>query len=416
MKVRSSHIVVAILLLIGLLVAFAVLQEMRANKPVSERTDDFLQEVERIRQTGGGSKETAGILATKEIDIADSPKIEFEVPVVDMGTIARDKVATRKLAVRNVGKMPLEVYDIQTSCPCTHGDFAEAVRRADGKSVTTIPPNEKRDMIITVDPALIYGFEAEKTLSVASNDPAKALSIIEVVTKVDPEFEMVPPLLEFGGVPVGQPGEARAIIRQLMSDPLDITSVQLINPTGNAAGSTAGKMANFISMELARLPESAWKTPGRTEWELIARIAPEAPPGPIDEMFFINSTAPRIPKINGHIRGIVQRFYTVTPTNLSAREPVVPGQSNVARSVVSAQRDISITDLSITGDDLVVEAIQSENKVSAEIRLGVKPTAKPGLKTEDVYFRITETAGAIPHRMRAMVSVEAGTPAATEGQ
>ncbi|MDZ4859742.1 MAG: DUF1573 domain-containing protein [Candidatus Hydrogenedentes bacterium] len=410
MKIRSSHVVVLLLALMTAIIALIILRSFKPGEGAAETTDQFLQEVEQIRAAGHGSAETAGIVKSTVVDISKRPKIEFTVENIDMGIIPRTEKSFARTPVKNTGDSPLEIGQIATTCGCTLGDFENSVTRADGSLVTIVPPGGQVDLIISVDPALVKGFFADKVLTLHSNDPVTPKASLLVKSRVDPEYTIEPGNgdMDFGRIPKGSDGETRTIIRQATDEPLDITGVNL-STAANTPSNTKG-MTKFITMEVLERPEEQWKTAGRAEWEIVARVSPEAPAGPIYEVFTILSTAPRVPTFEATLEGSVLSFYNVSPLNLGAREPVKPGQQNIAAATIISQFPVEITEVAVTGADLEVAVSAGENTTETLLQLNVKPDAASGMKNEHVTFRVTGSGQMVEHRMRAFASVEAAAP------
>ncbi len=409
MKVRSSQVVLAIIILVGCVVTAAVLRSQGSKK--SESTDDFLKEVEQLRDAGQGSKESAGIVRSREVDMANRPKIELTIQDLEMGLIPNNQKSTKRTPVKNTGTVPLEISEVRSSCVCTAGVFEEQIARADGKKITVIPPGQERDLIVSVDPALVHGFFADRTLTLHSNDPVTPQYSIIVKSKIEPEFTMVPDRLDFGIVPRGSEQEARAIIRQLQEAPMEITGVQIAEET-DAKPRNEKSMAQFITMELQKRPADQWQSPSKAEWEIVAKLAPETPIGNIYQVFSVQSNVARVPTIDSVMEGLITSFYLVDPLNISVRNPVAPGQKDVAFVTVTSQIPIEISQATITGSDLEVSVKPGDVPGKKEIYLSVKPEATAGLKTEYISFQITGAGKTLVHKMRALASVATETPVA----
>lgn len=413
MKVRSSHLVVAIIAVVGVIVVLALVKPSGEGpgKKTLSTTDEFLSQVNEIRESGRGSTITDGLVPSTEVDLSQHKPLEFSEQPVSMGTIARDRKAEKRITVKNPGGLPIDVMDITTSCNCTLGHFERAAVRSDGRRITTIEAGQQETLVVTVDPKLIHGFHSSKVLTIMTNDPVQANYTLVVSADVDPEFSQDPEFIDFGTVQRGKGAEARMRIVQLTDDPFDITAAQL-EPSSSGSGPDAPAKESPIELELVKLPEAEWKSPQRAEWELVVRLLPTAAPGAIDVSAWLVTTAARVRDFGIAIVGSVSTFYEVVPASLGARDVVTPGQKQVAKATVTGIVPITLADATVTGEGLTLEvAPRPDDPKSVDLYINVAPDAAPGLKSETVMFTVTGDNQSVPHAMRAFVSVQGQAPA-----
>lgn len=412
MKVHSSHLVVGVLAVIGVFFVLAFVRPSGGgddNKTLSE-TDKFLSQVDRIRESGGGSTAKDGVVPRADVDISQHEPLEFSENPVEMGTIARDKLAEKRVTVKNPSGIPIDVLDISTSCVCTLGRFERSAVRSDGRRVTTIAPGDEEVLLVTVDPKKVHGFYSTKTLSLTTTDPVVSVYGLDVTAHVDPEFAMEPNSLDFGIVQAGEPAEVRAHITQLIDEPFDIRSVQLPLPSAEK-GAPPPKQPP-VALELVKTPESQWKTPGRAEWDVIARLLPTADTGVLDLSAWFMTNSTRVEDIGFKVVGKVVSFFDVTPPSLGARDVVTPGRTRVAKATINAVAPITVSDPVVTGDDLTLEVVpQPDNPKNVDLYINVSPEATPGLKNETLTFTISGGDKSVQHTMRAFVSIASAPPA-----
>jgi len=55
----------------------------------------------------------------EEIPAEDLPRFEFEADEIDVGDISQGTVVTREFKFTNVGKRPLLIANVKTTCGCT---------------------------------------------------------------------------------------------------------------------------------------------------------------------------------------------------------------------------------------------------------------------------------------------------------
>lgn len=103
----------------------------------------------------------------------NAPVFEFVTEVIDYGKIALNADGVRTFKFKNVGKSPLVINDIKSSCGCT------VPKKPDGP----IMPGDSGEIEVKYDTNRPGGFS--KSITVASNadEPVKMLQIKGIVLK-----------------------------------------------------------------------------------------------------------------------------------------------------------------------------------------------------------------------------------------
>lgn len=404
MKLRPNHVVLFVLLVIVSIVALAFL---RSGTQAKTGTDDFLAEVRQIRESGKGSHVSDGIVPPK-VELDDVPKIAVDSLTFDMGLIPNHEMTSKKMPVYNRGTRPLEIIEIRTSCGCTHGGFENARLNEAGRAFTVIPPGGQDLLTITVDPARIPGFKSVKQLTISSNDPKTPQLVVDVAARVDPEYEVIPALLDFGDVEKGDVIERTAIIRQIQEKPFRITTVEAglqVQPHTGLAGARSSPGEVRYTVDVAERPQSEWANPDKKEWLLKVALTPMVPPGQFIDNIRVHSDIPRLNSMEYEIRANVKTFFAVEPNVLNVKNPAFPGAETVGSAQITADRPFEITNLRVSGDDLVVRWKPGEKSNTAEIDVDVAPGADAGVKMETITFNVEADGRSVPHSIRAFVPV-----------
>jgi len=85
----------------------------------------------------------------EEIPAEDLPRFEFEADEIDVGDISQGTVVTREFKFTNVGKRPLLIANVKTTCGCTVSkDWpTEPIAPGEGGSLTVSFDSEgKKDL------------------------------------------------------------------------------------------------------------------------------------------------------------------------------------------------------------------------------------------------------------------------------
>ncbi|MDP3359855.1 MAG: DUF1573 domain-containing protein [Lutibacter sp.] len=103
----------------------------------------------------------------------NAPMFEFVTEVIDYGKIALNADGVRTFKFKNVGKSPLIINDIKSSCGCT----------VPKKPAGPIMPGDSGEIEVKYDTNRAGGFS--KSITVASNadEPVKMLQIKGIVLK-----------------------------------------------------------------------------------------------------------------------------------------------------------------------------------------------------------------------------------------
>jgi len=405
MRVRPSHLIVTVLVLIG---AFFVFAYLRINGAFGvTKSDDFLKEVRDRRESGRGSESVSGSVHG-EGKIDGGAKIGVETDHFDMGLIDNTKSTSKEMFVYNQGDATLEITEIRTSCGCTQGKLPTNSTRDDGTPITAIPPGGKLPMTVVVDPFRIPGFSSKKVLTLFSNDPISPSQDVIVSAEVRPEYTLEPASLDFGTIENGSAVEAKILLREKDAPDLDITGLRPGRAASRETGPEVGTPdleSSKYTLDLVKRPKADWQSPEHAEWEITVRLAPDLPAGPFNDSFVILSNVKRVDAVGYRLTANVDSFFTVAPTMLSVRNAVDPGNNHIATAVVSSEEDFSIEDLDVSGDAFTVQARQGDKPHTLFIDLGVRQDAEPGLKNERVSFTVRSGGKMVKHSMRAFASI-----------
>lgn len=193
---------------------------------------------------------------TQEQD--NAPRIVVAEDPLQMGTIPNGRISRDKVIIRNEGSAVLRIHQVRASCGCTIVvDYPKE-----------IPPGGQGAVTFGLDPRKIAGFDVTKSVMISSNDPKTPMQRVRVMAKIDPEFTLVPPSVEFGDIPPGQTAERTVILRQIQEGPMNLLRI----------GQTTGP--EQITWSFEETPEEEWQTPGKREWRITVRVSPEMKPTP----------------------------------------------------------------------------------------------------------------------------------------
>ncbi len=332
MKVRSGHIAFVSVLLIAAFVAYAVW---------------------RSQHMGGAANAIDELVSIETADPSRYAVINVKQTDFDMGTIANNTTSEARLPIFNLGKAPLRLSNVHSTCACTQGviPFGQ----------DTIPPGGEGYILVKANPARIPGFDSHKTLIIMSNDPKKPSLEITVHLRIDPEFSLTPPEADFGEVAKGQTPEIAFSLKSLSEEPVEITEV------AEYTGDAKDTKPEMLLFSLQKQPENEWSVPGKPEYRFTARLAPCFPPGPFEQRFAIHTNIKRMPVMLCTAKGKITAPY--------ALDRAYPKSLVLTKDGVSAMPDRFAGTLTITSDrPLEITGIQCDpEKLSAAVRKGNDP-------------------------------------------
>lgn len=131
-------------------------------------------------------------VATYKSTDAARPQVEVKQTKKDFGAIKVSDTATATFAIKNVGKVPLQLFDISSSCGCTVGkvsyngqESTEFGMHSAGDFATPISPETTATVTVIYRPFVmpVYG-AVEREVYVSTNDPSHTKLVFQVTANV----------------------------------------------------------------------------------------------------------------------------------------------------------------------------------------------------------------------------------------
>lgn len=110
---------------------------------------------------------------SKEVQNPTAPVFEFETDVIDYGKVDLGADGVRVFTFKNVGKSPLVIQNISSSCGCT----------VPKKPTEPIMPGEKGEIEVKYDTHRPGGFSKTITINSNASEKVKTLRIKGIVIK-----------------------------------------------------------------------------------------------------------------------------------------------------------------------------------------------------------------------------------------
>lgn len=164
------------------------------------------------------------LLTAASLGLAGAPasheaqaRIEFPELTFDFGTMYQNEEVTHLFTFRNIGRAPLEIGKVKSSCGCTAA-MPEKRELAPGEETTlkvTFRSGTMRDRVV-------------KHVYVDSNDPVEPRVTLTVQGAVKVEIELSP-----RGVYVGRLAVGEAVQRSVELTPVDVPGFRILGTTSN---------------------------------------------------------------------------------------------------------------------------------------------------------------------------------------
>lgn len=394
MKIHGGHIAALGGISVIVIVATLVLQSRSSlgppedaaigNEAVAIAPADAAPQTERAQPPVGA---VASAAAPEALDSASGqPIIELDGPEYDMGIVSNTGSTTHEVPVYNRGDAPLIISSVRTECGCTQGRMAQP----------RIEPGQTGTLRITLDPFRIAGWEASKTLTIASNDPQHPAVRLKVHSKVEKEFELEPERIELGEIERGSPAEGVMILRQTTDAPFNLTDVV-------AYGANAP-----IETEFRLRPKENWRDPAKKEYEVKVSVSPDARPGRIAARFDLMTDIKRIPKVPRFAIGEVTSVYELNPRYVMLRD-VKPGEIRQNVATLVSKAPIQIGEITHGRDEYEVTLREGSEPNTYSLDVKIADDAPTGALRDRVAFSVNTGTKEFKEELPFVLVVDAST-------
>lgn len=146
-----------------------------------------------------------------------TPRVKFEQPVFDFGTLYQEEKITHEYVFENVGQAPLSITKISASCGCT------AVKPPQKETA----PGEKGKIEVVFEAGKMRD-RVTKHIYVTSNDPAEPRTTLTISGLIKVEAEVQPSGIYFGAIKVGE-----TVTRSVVVKPAGVKEFKILEVKGS---------------------------------------------------------------------------------------------------------------------------------------------------------------------------------------
>lgn len=335
--------------------------------------EDFIEEVRALQEDAPGYEGT-GQLPPAGADESLVPIVELDPSPLVIDGISNKTQTHAEIKVHNRGKATLQITSVKTNCACAQGRMDRDL----------IAPGEAGVLRVVVDPFRIYGFEAEKRLTVYTNDPVNGAVDVKIRVTIQPEFALEPMDIDFGEVQKGAPAQATAVLRPLQDE---VVGIEKVEPLGDL------DMAGFT---FAERPEAEWTRAGFPEYVIAATLEDHLIPGAHEQLYKVHLKCKRVPFLTCKATAFIDAFYHLSPTTLVIKE-FEPGPAPVIH--VRGTQPFELADVRAESPDLEVSAKPGPRPNTFEIHSRIVPEAPAGRRNTAILFIVKTADQAFKNRM-----------------
>ncbi len=309
----------------------------------------------KTRGDGGGN-------GNNKLTNQPSGVISFDRPTVDFGMVNRGQKMSAVFAFTNIGKGPLTIQGVQSSCDCTTATPPK------GKSFA---PGEAGSIEVLFD-SKDYAGKITKALTVITNERSMSDRTLSVTATVNGEIDAYPPLADFGKVLPNQVPQQTIRLKNKMKTELKIEKLRY----------------NTEFLDVGYAKEGA-------DFVVYVKLKATAPIGFFKETIWVENNSTALPELPIPVRATIQSQISATPAYVEF--------GSIAASEKSARQAalLSLDGFDVTGNsiELNVNGLKSDDgqslmqvrlapadKNSKKVLLELK---NPGGKSGNVHGKIT---------------------------
>lgn len=264
----------------------------------------------------------------------------------DFGSVARAAKIEHSFTFKNTLDHELHVVGVRSSCGCTSPRV----------EVRTIKPGEEGAVIAAFNTRAFTG-QRGATVTVTFDKPYYAEVQLQVRGYIRTDVVIDPPQAELGNIDRGAPVEKVLAINYAGRNDWKITAAQ--------------PESSFVVTELVEKS----RTNGRVSYDLVVKLAPDAPVGYLKDAIWLTTNDQRSPRFPVAVEGNVTAELTVSPASLLLGQ-VRAGE--VVHKQIAVKGRAPFRVLRIAGDDSFTFQTDDDSKVVHLIAVTYAAPSSPG--------------------------------------
>jgi hypothetical protein len=322
---------------LGLLCAASLPARVIAAVPPGQDDDASDEVVSDISPEEQAETEKDSMLrAARQVHLG---QIRFDENSFDFGRVKRGEKLSHRFIFKNVGKGPLKVYGVHAACGCTAAEVNTDKEYA---------PQDTGAIDVTFDTTDFNG-SITKAVTVMTNErhvPDRTLSIRATVVS---EFEVTPPLADFGQV-LSQDGGSRQVV--IKAQPGNRFSIDKVRFNAESLNVTS------------TLKDGAWV--------LNIELKKDIAPGFLKETVYVKNNSKSLPELRVPVRATVHgsieieprylEFGAISPADKSSRSVTVSGLQEFEIKNVRMDLNLNGNKISDTAELMKVKPVSTDKQ------------------------------------------------------
>jgi hypothetical protein len=230
----------------------------------------------------------------------------------DFGVVAKGTQVSHRFKLTNGSEQSVHIASVTASCGCTTPKCAQTLLKRHESTYVEVSMDTNR-------------FQRQKTatVSVTFDLPQPAVVTIPVQVYIRPDIVVSPSSVDFGALAEGRSEERRLSIAY----------------TGRPDWKLTGPRTNNRHLT-ARLAETA-RTAGQVHYDLLVRLAADAPLGMIREQLILLTNETNCPEIPIPVEASIEADLTLTPSVVQLGS-VAPGSQTTKTVVIRGRQAFAV--------------------------------------------------------------------------
>jgi hypothetical protein len=256
---------------------------------------------------------------------SDGPIARVDDPTFDFGFMEINSDMTHEFQIANVGRAPLVLKKLATSCKCTMSKLA------DDKDEILVAPGDHAEITLAWHAAESGSEEFRQSATIKTNDPVLPLIKLTVQGKLTRSTGVTPFSLVFSTVSPSLGAKGEVFVYTYRDQPFEITGHAFEDET----------TAEYFQVEYSPVPAEKLGIAGAKHGCIVkVSLNPSAPLGPIQQRLILSTTLEFMPKVSVPITGKVVSDFSVAGRGWnSSREAL---QIGMVDSADGAERSLNL--------------------------------------------------------------------------
>ena len=304
----------------------------------------------------------------------------FDQRTIDFGVVARGSDAIARVKITNLYKQPVHITDVRTTCGCSAGKPTK----------TSLESLEEGFIEVTMDTRK-FTRRKDSNVIITFDAPLHAEVRIPITAYIRTDVVFDPGSVAFGAVELGQEATRKIRLQYAGRDDWHVKEIH------SRSESVVAK-----AVELTR-------GGGRVEYDIVVRLAPNAPVGPVREQLTVITDDQNSPHVPLLVEANVEADVMVTPAIVSLGV-MKPGEAKQFNVVIKGKHPFQIDKIECDSETGLFKVRLPQNAAQVHVLpMTITAPEKPGNIQEE--FTVTVNGRPQPVTFKAMgkIAEPAGT-------